>query len=580
MKLFQHPIILETACGHDGNIKVLKKLVNIAADSSAKIIKFQIFNLKERALEKTKESKIFKPLVISEKNWKLIIKYSKKKNLLVFADVYGNYSFNLAKKLKVDGFKIHSEDFFNTFFIEKVINTKKPVIINVGGTYKSEVYNLLSHLKKKRKLSKKVILMMGIQTFPTPLEGHSLDEFKKFVKNYSKFKVSFGYADHFNPDDELSTIIPLAAYTLGANVIEKHYTDNRKKKRTDYQYAMDSEKINKFINLFNNFKKTFMSSQKMNIFEKKYRKMFKKSISFAKEKKIGELIKAEDLKFTKNKKNFSPIFSHDVVGKKVVKRIDKNESINLNKLNNRVGAIIVARMSSSRYSKKAIKKINGEYSLSLVIRRIKKIKGLDEIILATSTDKSDNFLKEIAKKENIKFFRGSLNKVANRYYLTAKKFKLDHFIRVTGDAILCDEVMLEKALKSHISKKADVTFIKNMPYGTAKEIISYNTIKTVNDTAKEINNTEYLEWFLENQRSFKINYIRSNYHFNKTIRLTLDYKEDLKLFDIIFRHFNNKCNFTLEDVLKFLKKKPKYIKINNFLIPKFKKEDINTELKI
>ena len=40
---------------------------------------------------------------------------------------------------------------------------------------------------------------------------------------------------------------------------------------------------------------------------------------------------------------------------------------------------------------------------SLVIRRIKKIKGLDEIILATSTDKSDNFLKEIAKKENIKF---------------------------------------------------------------------------------------------------------------------------------------------------------------------------------
>ena len=422
--------------------------------------------------------------------------------------------------------------------------------------------------------------MMGIQTFPTPLEGHSLDEFKKFVKNYSKFKVSFGYADHFNPDDELSTIIPLAAYTLGANVIEKHYTDNRKKKRTDYQSAMDSEKINKFINLFNNFKKTFMSSQKMNIFEKKYRKMFKKSISFAKEKKIGELIKAEDLKFTKNKKNFSPIFSHDVVGKKVVKRIDKNESINLNKLNNRVGAIIVARMSSSRYSKKAIKKINGEYSLSLVIRRIKKIKGLDEIILATSTDKSDNFLKEIAKKENIKFFRGSLNKVANRYYLTAKKFKLDHFIRVTGDAILCDEVMLEKALKSHISKKADVTFIKNMPYGTAKEIISYNTIKTVNDTAKEINNTEYLEWFLENQRSFKINYIRSNYHFNKTIRLTLDYKEDLKLFDIIFRHFNNKCNFTLEDVLKFLKKKPKYIKINNFLIPKFKNENINTKLKI
>tara|TARA_Y100000996_G_scaffold261511_1_gene205785 strand:- start:1101 stop:2843 length:1743 start_codon:yes stop_codon:yes gene_type:complete len=580
MKLFKHPIVLETACGHDGNVKVLKKLVDIAAASGAKVIKFQIFNLKERAKDKTKESRIFKQLIISEKDWKFIINYSKRKNLLILADVYGNYSFDLAKKLKVDGYKIHSEDFFNTYFIEKVINDKKPVIINIGGTYKSEVYNLLSYLKKKKKLSKKIILMMGVQTFPTPLEGHSLDEFKNFVKNYSKFKISFGYADHFNPDDELSKVIPLAAYALGANIIEKHYTDNRKQKRTDYQSAMDSEKIKKFIDLFNNFKKTFIPSQKLNNFEKKYRKMFKKSISFTKEKKIGTLIKQEDLYFSKNKKNFSPIFSHDVVGKKITKDVSKNESINLKKLNNKIGAIIVARMSSRRYPQKAIKKINGEYSLSLVIRRIKKIKSLDEIILATSKDKSDNFLKEIAKKEDVKFFRGSLNKVANRYYQSAKKFKLDHFVRVTGDAILCDEIMLEKAIKSHISKKADVTFIKNMPYGTAKEIISFNTIKTINDTAKEIHNTEYLEWFLENERNFKINYVKSNYHFNKTTRLTLDYKEDLKLFDLIFKHFNNKCDFTLGDVLKFLKKKPHYIKINNFLIPKFKKEDINTELEI
>ena len=52
------------------------------------------------------------------------------------------------------------------------------------------------------------------------------------------------------------------------------------------------------------------------------------------------------------------------------------------------------------------------------------------------------------------------------------------------------------------------------------------------------------------------------------MRLTLDYKEDLKLFNIIFKKFDNNCNFTLQDVLKFLKKNPKYLKINNFLVPK------------
>ena len=77
MKLFKHPIVLETACGHDGNVKILKKLVDIAAASGAKVIKFQIFNLKERAKDKTKESRIFKQLVIGEKDWKFIINYSK-----------------------------------------------------------------------------------------------------------------------------------------------------------------------------------------------------------------------------------------------------------------------------------------------------------------------------------------------------------------------------------------------------------------------------------------------------------------------------------------------------------------------
>ena len=580
MKIFKYPVILETACGHDGNVKTLKKLIDIAAKTEAKIIKFQIFNLEERALENTKEHRIFKPLLISEKNWKSIIYYAKKKKLYVFADVYGEFSFNLAKKLKVDGFKIHSEDFFNSYFIEKVIDEKKPTIINIGGTYKSEVYNLINFLNKKKKLSKKIILMMGVQTFPTPLEGHSLQDFKDFVNKYSKFNISFGYSDHLDPNNELSKIIPITAYSLGADMIEKHFTDNRKKKRTDYQSAMDKNEIKNFINLFNEFKLSLKKNYKLNNHETKYRKMFKKSISFNKKKMIGEIIKKDDLDFTKNSKNFSPIFSHKIVGKKVLKEIKKNEPLDLKKINIKIGAIIVARMTSKRFPNKAIKKINGEHSLNLVIRRIKKIKNLDEIILATSTHKSDNYLKKIAKKEKIKFFRGSLNKVAQRYFEAAKKYNLDYFVRVTGDAILCDEVMLNKAIDSHISKKADVTFIKNMPYGTAKEIISFDVIKTINDTAKKIDNTEYLEWFLENHKNFKVNYIKSKYVFNKSTRLTLDYKEDLKLFNVIFKKFNNKCDFTLQDVLYFLKKNPKYLKINNFLLPKFQKTDINTELKI
>ena len=138
-------------------------------------------------------------------------------------------------------------------------------------------------------------------------------------------------------------------------------------------------------------------------------------------------------------------------------------------------------------------------------------------------------------------FRGSLNNVANRY-MAAKKFKLDQIVRVTGDAILCDEIA--KAL-SQLKHNSDVTFIKNMPYGTAK-VMNLKTIKTISHRSKVSNNTEYLEWYLENSRNFQVKYIKSPYKFDNSTRLTLDYKKS-SLFDKIFRYFNDKnANFTLK----------------------------------
>lgn len=579
--MFNDPILLETACGHNGNVNLLKKLIDIAKNAGAKQIKFQIFNLEERAQNNSKEYKIFSPLVLRDKEWNKTINYTKKKGLKVFADVYGDYSLDLANKNNVDGFKIHSEDFFNSYFIEKVINLNKPVLINCGGTYKSELYDLISFLSKKKKLNKKIVLMHGIQNFPTPIEGHSLYEFKKLVENYKIFDVSFGYSDHIESNNILSSILPMIAFSLGASIIEKHFTDDLKKKRIDHHSSMDQYQIKLFIKNFNAIKNNLEPRLNYLKNEKKYRNMFKKSCVINKNKKKNEILKIEDFKFIKDPKLVHHHFSHNLVGKKLLKNVNNNSNISNKFLDLKIGAIITVRTSSVRYPKKALKKINGVESISLLIRRIKKLKNIQEIILATSTDKSDSVLIKLAKKENIKFFRGSLDNVANRYYECAKKFNLDHIVRVTGDAIICDETMLDKAVISHLDKNADVTFIKNMPYGTAKEVISKKTLKIINQKSADKKATEYLEFFLENKKYFKVNYIKSNYRFNKNIRLTLDFPEDRLLFDKIYKHFKDQnSDFTLKDTLKLLKKKPNLIKINSFIKPKFLKSEINTSLKI
>lgn len=246
----------------------------------------------------------------------------------------------------------------------------------------------------------------------------------------------------------------------------------------------------------------------------------------------------------------------------------------------KVGTIIVVRTSSKRLPNKALCKIIDQESITVLINRMKRIKNSNQIILATSTDKSDDVLEKIAIKEGVSIYRGSLNNVALRYYEAAKKFGLEQVVRITGDAIMCDEIMLEKAIENQILTGSDVTFIQNMPYGTAKEVFNFKTIETIALKAEKPENTEYLEWYLENNKIFNISFIKSNYVFDKSIRLTLDFEEDLILFNKIFEYFKIDIDkFTLYDVLVFLKNNPEIVKINSHLTPKFSRNDLNLNIK-
>ena len=131
--------------------------------------------------------------------------------------------------------------------------------------------------------------------------------------------------------------------------------------------------------------------------------MFKKIPIINSYKKQNSKIKPNEISFIKNVKIQSNLSSGFLVNKKLNKNLNKNHPLSLLDLNQKIGAIIVVRLNSTRFPNKAIKKINGVNSISLLIRRLKKIKELDEIILATSINKTDDILEKIAKFEKIKF---------------------------------------------------------------------------------------------------------------------------------------------------------------------------------
>mgnify|MGYP002928714283 FL=1 len=120
----------------------------------------------------------------------------------------------------------------------------------------------------------------------------------------------------------------------------------------------------------------------------------------------------------------------------------------------KIGAIIQARTSSTRLPQKVLKPLpfNSKTNvLQQVIRRVSKSELIDEIIIATTTHDEDEKIVEVAKKENIKFYKGSLENVLERYYNAALENSLDVVVRITSDCPCADANIIDEIIKKHIA---------------------------------------------------------------------------------------------------------------------------------
>src|SRR3712207_317315 len=121
----------------------------------------------------------------------------------------------------------------------------------------------------------------------------------------------------------------------------------------------------------------------------------------------------------------------------------------------KVVCIIQARTGSTRLPGKILKKICDKTVLEHDIERIKRIKNIDEIVIATTDKTQDDLIVNEALKLNIKYFRGSENDVLSRYYYAAKKYNADIIVRVTSDCPLIDSKVSEETINYYLNNKFD-----------------------------------------------------------------------------------------------------------------------------
>ena len=223
-------------------------------------------------------------------------------------------------------------------------------------------------------------------------------------------------------------------------------------------------------------------------------------------------------------------------------------------------AIIQARMNSSRLPGKMLKKIGNYLVIEWVIRRVKKAKSIDKIILATSKKKIDQKFKIISKKLGINFFAGSEKDVLSRFVNSVIDYKKANIIRICADNPFIEPGGINKLISFYKKKNYDYVCnrqVFNNVYsdGFGAEILSLNLLRKLDKLVKNKKLREHVTLYLwKNKKKFKIHSLKTSKHLAyPDLKFDVDTIKDLNFLKKIAKNKIN-INSSAKNIVKVAKK--------------------------
>jgi spore coat polysaccharide biosynthesis protein SpsF len=257
----------------------------------------------------------------------------------------------------------------------------------------------------------------------------------------------------------------------------------------------------------------------------------------------------------------------------------------------RIFAVIQARMASTRLPGKVLLDIGGEPMLVRVVERARRAKTLDGIIVATTTDASDDGVVDLCREREYPCYRGSVHDVLDRYYQACLVNGVDILVRLTADCPIIDGAVIDETVNAFLGRlPGDATpftgrfedipydfaanrlpppWKRTYPIGLDTEVCSFPTLELVWENAQKPHQREHVMPFLyedfrqDQQRPsrFRICLVNHDPDYG-WMRWTVDTPADLQLLRQIYTYFNNQDDFSWRDVLNLFEREPALIQIN------------------
>lgn len=316
-------IIAEAGVNHNGSFTKAKKLIDMAVNSGADIVKFQTFKTEkivirtaarakyqEKNMPDTKEtqSEMLKKLELKNTDFKKLKDYAQTKKIIFLSTPYDFESIDFLDSIGVPAFKVSSAWITNLPFLKYLAKKRKPIIFSRGMSNEDEIIEAIKTMKGAG--NNKLILLHCHFNYPTDGADANLKVIKTLKE---KFKLPVGFSDH-----TLGIEASLAAVALGAKVIEKHFTLDKTMKGPDHKASLEPNEFEKMVQAIRLVEK-FLGSNKIKItkHEAPMRQVSRTSIVSLDSISAGEKLTDKNIGIKRPGTGIQPKHFHELLGKKV-----------------------------------------------------------------------------------------------------------------------------------------------------------------------------------------------------------------------------------------------------------------------
>lgn len=558
MNDFEFETVAEIANCHAGSKSYLLDLIEEVRGGGFKYIKFQLYYPHELYPSNHPRFQHFQNQSFEEDFWGQVLSKAYQMKLIPIADVYGKDSLKLATEIGIRRIKIPATDneLATIFTPDLTLKPFERIYISITGLKFYEIDKRLEWIRKREISQLNPVLIHGHQEYPTPPQRTNISYFLQLRLRFNN-RATLGFADHSDPNEHGISRACEVAIGSGAKYIEKHVCLKRSDTKVDFHSSIEKIEFKQFNSNIEKAKLMFIENlEEESIGVSSY-------LSKAKKFPVAKAFVSKDEKLTEDKmtrlriEKTKPIIEKIRGVETTKKSLQPFQPIEFDDVSHGVTAVVVCRTDSQRLAGKALQPIAGQIPIIHLLRRVKKSKIVENIILATTRKSSDDQLAKLAEGEGFDVYRGSELDVLDRIIRAGKQFHTGHIIRITGDDICLSFDDLDDALRFHIFGTHHYTSMKSLPSGTEAEIFEFEFLNDLYRNRETDWDTEYLTHYVDEISDAEI---RKGVYSppqkrEKNWRLTLDTFEDKLTLQMIFDKLTEAGKidtYTIDDLISIV----------------------------